>query len=114
MDEVLHALEDIIDEGPSPRPGDEAHAAKRMLLDSVGCALGGYRERVPAIIRQVSRRRAKPDGTRAFGIAERLHSDAAAFANSVMIRFLDYNDARGAGWRARRRCATTAGTRGTR
>ncbi|MGH3252008.1 MAG: MmgE/PrpD family protein [Trebonia sp.] len=96
MDEVLHALEDIIDQGRGPQPGDTAHAAKRMLLDSVGCALGGYRERVPAIVRQVSGRRVKPGGTRAFGLAERLHPDAAAFANSVMIRFLDYNDAHGA------------------
>jgi 2-methylcitrate dehydratase len=92
MDEVLHALEDIIDQGRGPQPGEALHAAKRMLLDSVGCALGGYRERTPAIIRQVSRRRVKPGGTRAFGMEESLHPDAAAFANSVMIRFLDFND----------------------
>ena len=96
MDEVLHALEDIIDAGRPPQPGEATHAAKRMLLDSVGCALGGYRQQVPAVIRQVSRRRVKPGGTRAFGIAERLQPDAAAFANSVMIRFLDFNDTHGA------------------
>jgi len=96
MDEVVRALEDIIDQGRSPQPGAALHAAKRMLLDSVGCALGGYRERVPAIIRQVSRRRVEPGGTRVFGMAERLHPDTAAFANSVMIRFLDYNDTHGA------------------
>ena len=92
MDEVLDALEDIIGQGRSPQPGEALHAAKRMLLDSVGCALGGYRERAPAIIRQVSRRRVKPGGARAFGMEERLHPDAAAFANSAMIRFLDFND----------------------
>jgi 2-methylcitrate dehydratase len=96
MDEVLRALEDIVDAGRSPQPGEAVHAAKRMLLDSVGCVLGGYREQVPAIVRQISQRRVKPGGTRAFGIEERLHPDAAAFANSVMIRFLDYNDTHGA------------------
>jgi 2-methylcitrate dehydratase len=96
MDEVLRALADIVAAGRSPQPAETTHAAKRMLLDSVGCVLGGYRERVPAIVRQVSRRRVKPGGTRAFGIAETLHPDAAAFANSVMIRFLDYNDTHGA------------------
>jgi 2-methylcitrate dehydratase len=95
MDEVLRALEDIIDAGRAPQPGNAVHAAKRMLLDSVGCALGGYHEHVPATIRRVSRRRVKPGGTRAFGMEERLHPDAAAFANSVMIRFLDYNDTHG-------------------
>jgi 2-methylcitrate dehydratase len=96
MDEVLRALEDIVDSGRAPQPPDTVHAAKRMLLDSVGCVLGGYREQVPAIVRLVSRRRVKPGGTRAFGLEERLHPDAAAFANSVMIRFLDYNDTHGA------------------
>lgn len=95
MDEVLDALTDIIDAGRSPQPDEAMRAAKRMLLDSAGCALGGYRERVPAIVREVSRRRVKPDGTRVFGMAEGLHPDAAAFANSVMIRFLDYNDTHG-------------------
>jgi 2-methylcitrate dehydratase len=96
MDEVLRALEDIVDAGRSAPAAEATHAAKRMLLDSVGCVLGGYRERVPAIVRQVSRRRTLPGGTRAFGIAETLHPDSAAFANSVMIRFLDYNDTHGA------------------
>ena len=96
MDEVLRALLDIVDAGRAPQPPEATHAAKRMLLDSVGCVLGGYRERVPAIVRQVSRRRVKPGGPRAFGVTETLHPDAAAFANSVMIRFLDYNDTHGA------------------
>ena len=95
MDEVLSALADIVEEGRRAQPGDALHAAKRMLLDSVGCALGSYRERVPAIIRQVSGLRTKSSGVRIFGSENRLHPDAAVFANSVMIRFLDYNDAFG-------------------
>lgn len=92
MDQVLSALMDIVQAGRAPQPGDALHAAKRMLLDSIGCALGSYREQVPAIVRTVSSRRAKPSGARVFGSADRVHPDAAAFANSVMIRFLDYND----------------------
>ncbi|HUY50411.1 MAG TPA: MmgE/PrpD family protein [Streptosporangiaceae bacterium] len=95
MDEVLSALVDIVEEGRARQPDDALHAAKRMLLDSVGCVLGSYREQVPAIIRHISARRAKPSGARAFGIEPRLHPDAAVFANSVMIRFLDYNDTYG-------------------
>lgn len=96
MDEVLRALEDIVDAGRAPQPAEAVHAAKRMLLDSVGCVLGGYRERVTTTVRQVSRRRVKAGGALAFGVGERLQPDAAAFANSVMIRFLDYNDTHGA------------------
>jgi 2-methylcitrate dehydratase len=92
MDQVLSALVDIVEAGRADQPGDAVHAAKRMLLDSIGCALGSYREQVPAIVRAVTARRAKPSGARVFGSPDRLHPDAAAFANSVMIRFLDYND----------------------
>ncbi|MBO0807863.1 MAG: MmgE/PrpD family protein, partial [Actinobacteria bacterium] len=81
--------------GRRPQPDAAMHAAKRMLLDSIGCALGSYREQVPAIARSVSARRVKPAGARVFGGTHRLHPDAAAFANSVMIRFLDYNDTYG-------------------
>lgn len=95
MDQVLAALMDIVETGRAPQPDDATHAAKRMLLDSIGCALGGYREPVTAIARSVSGRRTKPSGVRVFGSADRLHPDAAAFANSVMIRFLDYNDTYG-------------------
>jgi len=92
MDEVLSALAGIVEEGRRAQPGEALHAAKRMLLDSVGCALGSYREQVPAIIRQISGSRTRPSGVRVFGSESRLHPDAAVFANSVMIRFLDYND----------------------
>jgi 2-methylcitrate dehydratase len=92
MDEVLSALMDIVEEGRARQPDDAMYAAKRMLLDAVGCALGSYHEQVPAIIRRISGRRAKPRGARVWGSASRLHPDAAVFANSAMIRFLDYND----------------------
>ena len=95
MDEVLSALVDIVEAGRQRQPDSALHAAKRMLLDSIGCVLGSYREQVPVIVRRVSGRRAKPSGARAFGSESLLHPDAAAFANSVMIRFLDYNDTYG-------------------
>ncbi len=95
MDEVLSALVDIVEAGRATPPGDALHAAKRMLLDSVGCALGSYREQVPTIIRRISGRRPAPSGARVFGRDGRLQPDAAVFANSVMIRFLDYNDTYG-------------------
>lgn len=95
MDKVLRALTDIVEQGRAAQPDEALHAAKRMMLDSVGCALGSYREQVPAIARGISARRPRPSGARAFGISGRLQPDAAAFANSVMIRFLDYNDSYG-------------------
>lgn len=95
MDEVLSALTEIVVAGRGRQPDEAMHAAKRMLLDSIGCALGSYRERVPSIVRQVAARRPKPGGVRVFGTGGRLQPEAAVFANGVMIRFLDYNDSYG-------------------
>src|SRR3989441_13188404 len=72
--------------------------AKRHILDSLGCAMGGYGSE-PAVIA----RRVGPRGTpaaRLLGEGRPTTPEAAAFANSVMIRFLDANDtyiARGSG-----------------
>ncbi|HWE13109.1 MAG TPA: MmgE/PrpD family protein [Solirubrobacteraceae bacterium] len=92
MDQVLKTLSEVVETGRGSQPPEAVHAAKRMLLDSVGCALGSYAERVPVIIREVVGRRPAVAGSPVFGSAQRVQPDAAAFANSVMIRFLDYND----------------------
>lgn len=64
---------------------------RRRLLDSLACALGAYDAGPVRVVRQVAA--ATPvDGASVFGAANRTTSDLAAFANGVMIRFLDYND----------------------
>lgn len=95
MDQVLDVLTQVVAEGRRQPPDAEVHAVKRMLVDSVGCVLGSYRERVPAIIRDVVAGRASASGAGVLGAGFRAPADLAAFANSVMIRFLDYNDSYG-------------------
>jgi 2-methylcitrate dehydratase len=95
MDEVLSGLVEIVEAGRGKPTEESLHAAKRMLVDSIGCALGSYREAVPRIVREVTARRPKTGGVRVFGTDRRLQPDAAVFANGVMIRFLDYNDSYG-------------------
>lgn len=95
MDRTLSAISDVVEAGRSEQPDATLHAAKRMLLDSLGCALGGYHEQVPGIIREVAGRRAASPGNPVFGTTSLVAPDVAAFANSVMIRFLDYNDTYG-------------------
>src|SRR5437773_7398200 len=74
--------------------------AKRHLIDSLGCAMGGATSE-PAVI---ARRLAPVSGgglsARLLGEGRATTPEAAAFANSAMIRFLDANDtyiARGSG-----------------
>ena len=75
-------------------------AAKGHLLDSLGCAIGGYGSEPAAIARRVAPAWQGAPSARLLGEGRATTPEAAAFANSVMIRFLDANDtyiARGSG-----------------
>ena len=54
MDDILDALVDIAQAGRAPQPDDGLHGAKRMLLDSIGCALGSHpSDYIPAAMAQL-------------------------------------------------------------
>lgn len=96
MDRIL---ENIVALTTAPRTDDltspARHAAKRMLLDALGCAFGGYREDVPRVARELASRRAQETGARILGSQQRVSPDMAAFANGVAVRYLDFNDTYG-------------------
>ena len=76
------------------------HQVKRTLIDTLGCAAGAF-EGEPAVIAQrvASRIKGEPPA-RILGSSQRTSLDFAAFANTVLVRYLDCNDtyaARGTG-----------------
>jgi 2-methylcitrate dehydratase len=73
------------------------HESKRRLLDSLGCAIGGYTAEPSRIAREVAGAVRGDRTARVFGTLVRTTPDLAAFANGVMIRYLDLNDATGSG-----------------
>ncbi len=68
------------------------HEGKRHLIDSFGCAMGGYRSEPGEIARRVAPAWGGAPSARILGDGKQTTPEAAAFANSVMIRFLDAND----------------------
>ena len=75
-------------------------AAKRRLIDSLGCAIGGHGSEPAAIARRLAPVWSGVPSARLLGDGRATTPEAAAFTNSVMIRFLDANDtyiARGSG-----------------
>ena len=75
-------------------PEDIVHTAKRTILDTFGCAFGGYTAGPSQIAHQARKRRHGQSGAATVlcnGI--KTSPDLAAFANGVMIRYLDFNDA---------------------
>jgi 2-methylcitrate dehydratase len=74
-------------------PDDVVQVAKRSILDTIGCAFGGYGAGPSRIaIKIVSDVSAKQPATVLIS-GTRTSADLATFANGTMIRYLDFNDA---------------------
>jgi 2-methylcitrate dehydratase len=71
---------------------DAVYQAKRFLLDSVGCALGGFQQHDVKIALQVLGEVAGPGKATVIGTGERVDAVSASLANALMIRCMDYND----------------------
>lgn len=72
---------------------DEAiHQAKRRVLDTIGCALGGFNSEPSRIARKLAQPVAGGPSSRIFGTLVQTTPEAAAFANGTMLRYLDIND----------------------
>jgi 2-methylcitrate dehydratase len=74
-------------------PEDVVRITKRTILDTIGCAFGGYSAGPSRIaIKLASDVSAKQPATVLIS-GTRTSADLATFANGVMIRYLDFNDA---------------------
>ena len=71
---------------------DAIYQAKRFLLDSVGCALGGYQQHDVVIALEVLGEIAGPGKATVIGTGKSMDAVSASLANALMIRCMDYND----------------------
>src|SRR5258708_12581821 len=71
---------------------DAVYQAKRFLLDSVGCALGGYQQHDVIIALEVQKEIAGRGPATVIGTGHRMDTVSASLANALMIRCMDYND----------------------
>jgi 2-methylcitrate dehydratase len=65
---------------------------KKHVLDSIGCALGGFDSPPSRIARAYARSVSGQPSARVIGEGTLTSPDVAAFANAVMLRYLDFND----------------------
>ena len=68
------------------------HTTKKLLIDAIGCAIGGYHGEPSAIARRLADETSAKRPARVLGSGALTSMEAAAFANSVMVRYLDFND----------------------
>ncbi len=71
---------------------EAVYQAKRFLLDSLGCALGGYRQHDVRIALEVLDEVAARGPATVIGTGKKIDAVSAALANALMIRCMDYND----------------------
>jgi 2-methylcitrate dehydratase len=73
-------------------PAVVVHQAKRYLLDSLGCALGGLRQEDAEIALAVLREIGGSGPCAVLGTGRRTDAVSASLANALLIRVMDYND----------------------
>lgn len=72
---------------------DEAvHEAKRRVIDSFACVLGGYDSPPAVAARAIAPQAGQGSRAGIIGMDYLTTPDFAAFANGIMVRYLDYND----------------------
>ncbi len=74
-------------------PEDIIRAAKRTILDTFGCAFGGYTAGPSQMAIKLASEVNAKRGATVLCNGIKTSPDLAAFANGVMIRYLDFNDA---------------------
>ncbi|CUU11443.1 MAG: MmgE/PrpD family protein [Fimbriimonadales bacterium] len=73
-------------------PAEAVHEAKRRIIDSIACAFGAWRSETAELVRRVATQVSSPYGATIIGTRHKASPDWAAFANGLLIRYLDYND----------------------
>jgi 2-methylcitrate dehydratase len=73
-------------------PADVVRTVKRTILDTIGCAIGGYEAGPSRIAISLAAKVNATPGATVFCGGIKTSQELAVFANGVMIRYLDFND----------------------
>ena len=73
-------------------PQEAVKQVKRVLLDSLGCCIGGYGSEASKIVQQVIKEFGGTPESTVIGSGLKTSCLNAVLVNGVMLRYLDYND----------------------
>ena len=73
-------------------PEETVHLAKRFIIDTLGCGLGGYDSEPARVAREMAGMVSSTYPVSVMGSGQQTSLDLASFANGVAIRYLDFND----------------------
>lgn len=73
-------------------PDEARDVAKRLIVDALACAIGGYHSETGRIVRDFALEYGPQPEASLIGTNLRVSCSAAIIANQAMLRYLDYND----------------------
>ena len=73
-------------------PAEVVARAKRVTLDTLGCALGAFNAEPVRVARRVVELQGGNPQATVIGVGKKVSCDQAAFLNAMALRYLDYND----------------------
>ena len=71
-------------------PTDVIHQTKRVVLDTLGCVIGGYDSEARFAIKEYIKELGPHEEATVFGSGLRASCLNATLANGAMVRYLDY------------------------
>lgn len=93
MDHTTEVIADFVDGLTADAISENVlHETKQRLVDSLGCALGAIDSEPAQIARSLARDVTGALSATAIGLPQPTTVEMAAFTNTVMVRYLDYND----------------------
>ena len=92
MSVALELAKQVESIGYEDLPAEVIHQTKRLILDTLGCAFGGYESSASMIFQEVVRELGHPEEATIIGSGLRTSCQNAALVNGAMVRYLDYND----------------------
>ena len=73
-------------------PSEVVHLAKRFIIDTIACGLGGFDSEPSRVAREMAGLVSSTVPAMVMGSGQTTSVDMATFANGVMMRYLDFND----------------------
>ena len=93
MDQMLQKLSDFATSLQYEQLSQETvYQSKRRIMDTFGCMIGAYHMEPSRIVRHYAMQSSGNPGATIFGTRYRTTPEAAALANGVLARYLDFND----------------------
>jgi 2-methylcitrate dehydratase len=93
MDETTRTLASyVVGLTPNALSSSAVHETCKRLIDTIGCAIGGYANEPASIARRMAAETSGEPPARVLGSGALTSIEMATFANTVMARYLDCND----------------------